>query len=106
MLSSPVGKFVSGLQTSEIPEELMKHGVFLKPRYFFLQILCDLLNRCSDAVRLGEWKTKNLEKCGFCAEPGEGFSPPSNAGNGEMVYKWASKKRNIQQYKYGGIQRD
>jgi hypothetical protein len=27
MISSPVGGFVSELQTSEIPERIMKHGV-------------------------------------------------------------------------------
>jgi hypothetical protein len=28
MLSSPVGEFVSELETSEIPERIMKHGVY------------------------------------------------------------------------------
>jgi hypothetical protein len=28
MLSSPVGEFISELQTSEIPEGIMKHSVF------------------------------------------------------------------------------
>jgi hypothetical protein len=28
MLSSPAGEFVSELQTTEIPEGIMKHGVF------------------------------------------------------------------------------
>jgi hypothetical protein len=32
MLSSPVGEFISELQTSEIPEGLMKHGVFMTER--------------------------------------------------------------------------
>jgi hypothetical protein len=28
MFSSPVGEFVSELQTSEIPERIIKHGVY------------------------------------------------------------------------------
>jgi hypothetical protein len=47
MLSSPAGEFVSELQTTEIPEGIMKHGVYLysvlRPTYWclYLEINCD-----------------------------------------------------------------
>jgi hypothetical protein len=46
-LSSPVGEFVSELQTSEIPEGLMKHGLKLTPRLHYKPLKGYLCSRPS-----------------------------------------------------------